>query len=192
QNPEEGVRAVVESGQPQIVPALGESLNGRKTAGFLGGIKARSVICVPSRARERPLGAITVARTGPGRTYGADELAVVEDLAGRLALAVDRARLYLEVEERADEARVLAHVADGVLLLDRGGVVRLWNPAAEGITAILASDIVGRAAADAIPGWQEAVDTIPIAAAPDPGHPEVVIPLETELGERWIAVAGVQ
>jgi len=39
---------------------------------------------------------------------------------------------YSEVEQRADAARVLAHVADGILLLDRSGVVRLWNPAAEG------------------------------------------------------------
>ncbi len=192
QQPEEGVRAVVESGQPQIVPALGESLNGQKTARFLGGVKARSVICVPIRARERPLGAITVARTGPGRNYGADELALVEDLAGRLALAVDRARLYLEVEERADEARVLAHVADGVLLLDRGGIVRLWNPAAEGITTIAPADVIGRSAAEAIPGWQEAADSVPVSESPDPGHAEVVIPIETEKGERWIAISGVQ
>jgi two-component system phosphate regulon sensor histidine kinase PhoR len=116
----------------------------------------------------------------------------VEDIAGRIALSVDRARLYSEVEQRSDAARVLAHVADGVLLLDRSGVVRLWNPAAEGITAIRAGDIVGRAADDAIPGWQEAVDSVPITAAPDPGHPEVVIPLETANGERWIAIAGVQ
>jgi len=33
---------------------------------------------------------------------------------------------------------------------------------------------------------------VPIAATPDPGHPEVVIPIETERGERWIAIAGVQ
>ena len=192
QDPEEAVRAVVESGQSQIVPALGESLNGRETARLLGGIDSRSVICVPLRARERPLGAITVARTGPGRTYGADELALVEDLAGRIALAVDRARLYVEVEERADEARVLAHVADGVLLVDRGGIVRLWNPAAEGITAISAADVIGRSAAEAIPGWQEAADSAPVSASPDPGHAEVVIPIETERGERWIAISGVQ
>ena len=33
---------------------------------------------------------------------------------------------------------------------------------------------------------------MPITATPDPGHPEVVIPLETANGERWIAIAGVQ
>jgi PAS domain S-box-containing protein len=192
QEPDEAVRSVVASGNPQIVPALGERSNGQEPGRFLGGVNASSLICVPLRARQRSIGAITVARIARGRPYGADDLALVEDIAGRIALAVDRARLYAEVEQRADAARVLAHVADGILLLDRSGVVRLWNPAAEGITAIRAGDIVGRSAADAIPGWQESVDSVPIAKTPDPGHPEVVIPLETERGERWIAIAGVQ
>ena len=192
QEPDDAVRAVVDSGNPQIVPRLGERSNGQDPGRFLGGIETSSLICVPVRLRQRSIGAITVARTGRGQTYGADDLALVEDIAGRIALSVDRARLYSEVEQRSDAARVLAHVADGVLLLDRSGVVRLWNPAAEGITAIRAGDIVGRAADDAIPGWQEAVDSVPITAAPDPGHPEVVIPLETTKGERWIAIAGVQ
>ena len=108
------MRAVVESGQPQIIPPLDQSSNGQETVRFLGGVDARSIICVPLRARGRRLGAITVARTAPGDRYGADELAFVEDLAGRIAVAVDHARLYLEVEQRADASRVLAHVADGV------------------------------------------------------------------------------
>ena len=192
QEPEEAVRSVVASGTPQVVPSLGERSNGHEPGRFLDGIDPSSLICVPLRARQRSIGAITVARTGRGQTYGADDLALVEDIAGRIALAVDRARLYAEVEQRADAARVLAHVADGILLLDRSGIVRLWNPTAEGITAIRAGDIVGRSAADAIRGWQESVDSVPIAATPDPGHPEVVIPLETERGERWISIAGVQ
>jgi len=192
QEPEEAVRSVVASGTPQVVPPLGERSNGHEPGRFLDGIDPSSLICVPLRARQRSIGAITVARIAPGRPYGADDLALVEDIAGRIALALDRARLYAEVEQRADAARVLAHVADGILLLDRSGIVRLWNPAAEGITAIRAVDIVGRSAADGIPGWQESVDSVPIAATPDPGHPEVVIPLETERGERWISIAGVQ
>src|ERR671937_136397 len=110
----------------------------------------------------------------------------------RIALAVDRARLYLEVEARADEGRVLAHVADGVVLIDRAGIVRLWNPAAEAITAVSAADAIGRSAAEVIPGWQEAASSVPVSASPDPGHAEVVIPIETHSGERWIAISGVQ
>ena len=79
-----------------------------------------------------------------------------------------------------------------ILLLDRHGVVRLWNPAAEAITFIAADDVVGRAAADAIPGWKTAVERVPVSASPDPGHDEVLIPIETSRGERWIAISGVR
>jgi PAS domain S-box-containing protein len=188
--PEREIYAVVESGRPSIAPALGDRSDG--VPAQLGDLKARSLICVPLRARKQPLGALTLVRTGAGRTYAADDLALAEDLADRIALVLDRARLYREVEERADAARVLAHVADGVLLLDRNGVVRQWNPAAEAITAIDAADVVGRAAAEAIPGWQDAAETVPVSSSPDPGHAEVVIPIETKRGERWISISGVQ
>jgi two-component system phosphate regulon sensor histidine kinase PhoR len=78
------------------------------------------------------------------------------------------------------------------MLLDRNGHVRLWNPAAEAITFIEAEEVVGRPAVDAIPGWQGAVDSVPVSASPDPGHDEVVIPIETSRGERWISISGVR
>jgi two-component system, OmpR family, phosphate regulon sensor histidine kinase PhoR len=191
QVPEEAVRRVVETGGMEIVPPLGEASNGRKKGAILAGVDARSAICVPLRAQERTLGALTLARTQAGEAYGADDLALAEDVAGRIALAIDRGRLYRAVEERADAARVVAHVADGVLLVDRRGVVRLWNPAAEAITAIPANDVLGHSAVDAIPGWKDASDTIPVSTSPDPGLAEVVIPFETNDGERWISISGV-
>lgn len=192
QEPAAAVRAVVETGASQIIPALGQGSNGETAGNFLAGVDIRSAVCVPLRARKRSLGALTLARTESLDVYGADDLALAEDLAGRIALAIDRRDLYREVEKRADAARVLAHVADGVLLLDRSGTVRVWNPAAEAMTSIGAADVVGHSAAEAIPGWQEAVDSIPVAATPDPARPEVVIPIETETGERWISISGVE
>jgi PAS domain S-box-containing protein len=188
--PEAEIRAVFESGRTQVLPALGEGSGGERVE-FLG-LEARSVICVPLWARKQPLGALTLARTERGPAYTADEVALAEDLAARVALALDRARLYREVEERSDAAWVLEHVADGVLLLDRAGVVRIWNPAAKAITFIDADDVIGRPAVDAIPGWKAAVETVPVSSSPDPGHDEVLIPIETSRGERWIAISGVR
>jgi PAS domain S-box-containing protein len=189
-DPETEVRAVFESGRTRVLPPLGDASSGER-ADFLG-LEARSVICVPLWARKQPLGAVTVARTDRGPSYTADDVALAEDLAARLALALDRARLYREVEERSDAAWVLEHVADGVLLLDRNGVVRLWNPAAKAITFIEADEVVGKTATEAIPGWKDAVDTVPVSASPSPGHDEVLIPIETSRGERWIAISGVR
>jgi PAS domain S-box-containing protein len=189
-DPENEVRAVFESGRTRVLPPLGDTSSGQR-AEFVG-LEARSVICVPLWARKQALGALTFARTERGPAYSADDVALAEDLAARVALALDRARLYREVEDRSDAARVLEYVADGVLLLDRNGVVRLWNPAAKAITYIDADQVVGKTATEAIPGWKDAVDTVPVSASPSPGHDEVLIPIETSRGERWIAISGVR
>ncbi|HEV2713364.1 MAG TPA: PAS domain S-box protein [Gaiellaceae bacterium] len=192
EEPGAAVHAVVESGAPMIVPALGSSASDDESPRLLGGIEVRSALCVPLRARKRSLGALTLARTESQDVYGADDLALAEDLAARIAVAIDRGHLYREVEQRADAARVLQHVADGVLLLDRNGIVRLWNPAAEAITSIRAEDVVGHPAGEVIPGWRDSADSVPVSETPDPGHAEVVIPIETEIGERWISISGVE
>ena len=190
-DPEQEVRAVFESGRTRVLPNLDERSTATRVP-FLDNLDARSVISVPLQARKQHLGVLTLARTEQGAAYSADDVALAEDLASRLALALDRSRLYREVEERSDAAWVLEHVADGVLLLDRNGAVRLWNPAAEAITFIPAGDVVGKMAADAIPGWKSAVESVPVSASPDPGHDEVLIPIETSRGERWIAISGVR
>jgi PAS domain S-box-containing protein len=189
--PGSGVGAVAQSGKARILPPRGETPTGEPVR-FLDGLEARSVICVPLRARKQPLGAVTIARTARGAVYDADDLALAQDLAVRIGLALDRGRLYREVEERAEAARVLEHVGDGILLLDRKGVIRLWNPAAEAITGIDAKTVVGRPAVEAIPGWQNAADQVPVLESPDPGHEEVTIPIDTARGERWISISGVR
>ena len=50
-----------------------------------------SRICIPLRARGRTLGALTLITRAPGRSYGADDFAVAQDLAGMTALAIDNA-----------------------------------------------------------------------------------------------------
>ena len=191
--PDDFVQAVIKSGRQLVIPALvqHDSLDEELAEPGVPD-EGVSLICVPLASRGRPLGALTLARGAQGTAYGADELALAEDLAARIGIAIDRARLYLEVEERADAARVLTYVADAVLLLDRADVVRLWNPAAESITGIASAAVLGRPPAEVIPGWREAVDSIPVSTSPAPGHAEVMIPIEIEQGERWIAISGVK
>jgi PAS domain S-box-containing protein len=189
--PGTGVGAVAQSGKARILPPRGETPTGEPVR-FLEGLEARSVVCVPLRARKQPLGAVTIARTARGATYDADDLALAQDLAVRIGLALDRGRLYHEVEERADAARVLEHVGDGISLVDRNGVIRLWNPAAEAITGIDAKSVLGLPAVEAIAGWQNAADQVPVLGSPDPGHEEVTIPIDTPRGERWISISGVR
>ncbi|HSC92192.1 MAG TPA: ATP-binding protein [Gaiellaceae bacterium] len=151
-----------------------------------------SRMCVPlvSRGR-RAVGALTFLAGEHGRRFTSDDLSWAQALAGMAAIAIDNARLYEEAETRAEATRVLTYVGDGVFLLDRAGVVRLWNPAAEAITGLPSASVLGRAAAEAIPGWAELAERAPPAAAPAPARAEA-LPIETERGERWISISGVE
>jgi PAS domain S-box-containing protein len=150
-----------------------------------------SRIRVPLMVRGRALGALTLITTAAGRSYEGDDLALAQHVAEAMALAIDNGRLQREVEERADAARVLAHVGDAVFFVDRGGVIRLWNPAAETITGLAAASVLDHSVGETIPGWQALVERIPVANSREPVHAET-LPLETEQGERWISISAAE
>ena len=137
----------------------------------------QSYMGVPLVVRDQVLGVISFVAAESGRRYGPDDLALAEELARRAGIAVENAQLYREVEERAQAARVLETVGDGVFLIDLDGVVRLWNRAAESITeAFAAPRSSARGLGDVLPGWEHAAATVP---------------LELDGEERWISITGV-
>jgi PAS domain S-box-containing protein len=153
---------------------------------------SESRISLPLVTRGRRVaGALTLVAGEDGRTYTSDDLSWALAVAGMAALVIDNARLYDEVEARADAARVLTYVGDGVSLLDRAGVVRLWNPSAETITGLPADTVLGEPAAQVIPGWDRISERVPIAVTREKARAEA-LPLETERGERWISISGVE
>ncbi len=60
---------------------------------------ARSWLCVPIQGRGRTIGAITFGAAGSGRRLAAADLRVAEDLAVRVSVAVENARLYHDAQE---------------------------------------------------------------------------------------------
>jgi two-component system, OmpR family, phosphate regulon sensor histidine kinase PhoR len=143
-----------------------------------------------SRGR-RAVGALTLVSGEHGRRYVSDDLFWARAVAEMIALAIDVSRLHAEVEARSDANKVLTHVGDGVFLLDRGGLIRLWNPAAAEITGVLPDAAVGKAASQAIPGWPEVAELVPVGTTREPVR-AATLPLDTERGERWISISGVQ
>jgi PAS domain S-box-containing protein len=57
---------------------------------------ARSAAVAPLKARGRLLGTIALASFGPASRFGPTDIAVIEELARRAAVAVDNARLFAE------------------------------------------------------------------------------------------------
>ncbi|WP_173019713.1 PP2C family protein-serine/threonine phosphatase, partial [Streptomyces alkaliphilus] len=71
---------------------------------LLGRVPAGSAVVAPLRARRRVMGVLTLARTAEReQPFDPDDLELVEDLAHRIALAVDNARLHREVRYTAEQ-----------------------------------------------------------------------------------------
>jgi len=65
----------------------------------------KSAIVVPLLARDRPLGVLSLLTAESGRRYGEEELALAEDLARRIAAAVDNANLYRAAQREIGERK---------------------------------------------------------------------------------------
>src|SRR2546428_2660161 len=94
-------------------------------------------------ARGGSLGVMPFVVAESGRRYGPTDLALAEELARRASTAIENAQLYRESEERAQAARVLETIADGVFLVDDDEILRLWNRAAEAITKLRREELLG-------------------------------------------------
>jgi PAS domain S-box-containing protein len=145
-----------------------------------------SAIVVPLTAVGRTFGGLMLVSADPDRLYDEDDLEFAKHLGRRTAVAVDNARLYRAVEERARAAIVVQHVADGVMLVDREGIVRLWNPAAEQITGLPPAEVVGHNAAEVFARW-EGIAELAVSAEQRPQ----TRPVEINGRELWLSITGV-
>jgi PAS domain S-box-containing protein len=193
----QGIARVLRTGAPdsgQIDRAMLEAAaRDEEHLRFLQELGPTAYLCVPLVARGRTLGAITLVSAETRPRYTDADVTLAEELARRAALAVDNARLFHEAEARGHAARALAYVGDGVLLVDDDGLICFWNPAAEAITGLAATDVVGRPVAEAIRGWADVSESVPVASAsgPERVRPSTV-PLDLGERERWLSIGGVR
>ncbi|ERN41512.1 PAS domain S-box, partial [Rubidibacter lacunae KORDI 51-2] len=73
----------------------------------------RSYLCVPLQAGDRILGALTFACGSSGRYHTREDLLLAEDLARRVALALDNARLFEESQAAGDSLRQALQILSG-------------------------------------------------------------------------------
>jgi signal transduction histidine kinase len=109
---------VVRDGDSHLFAERDDQLVARLTGApdeqeVLTAIGVRSAMLVPLVARGRAIGAVAFFCTEEGRGFGAEDLALAEDVARRGALAVDNTRLYREAQKanqsKADFLAVVSH-----------------------------------------------------------------------------------
>jgi PAS domain S-box-containing protein len=139
----EGPAAVMRDGRPRLYPEVTERLMASISADetnlkLLERMGMVSALAVPLTARGRTLGALTLATAESGIVLGQEDMELAHLLAGRVALALDSARLYtgLSRTERSlrrsrDELQaILDGVADAVTVQGPGPALVFANQAA--------------------------------------------------------------
>ena len=149
-SPQPSVQAL-HTQKPIFMPVMSKEIMVRRTyaAEHLELIQALapiSSIAVPLIARNRVIGAVTVARTpDSGQFYSEEDLVLLQQIAQRAALTVDNGRLYQEANFQRERLQVtLASIGDGVIATDRDGHITFMNPVAEAITGWDSSEVIGQ------------------------------------------------
>jgi PAS domain S-box-containing protein len=115
-----GVPNVLRTGRAEFYPVVNPqrlALVGRhkEVARALAELGLKSCMIVPLVARNRTLGTITLATAESNRYYDSYDLALAEDVAHRIALAVDNARLYREAQQAVTAREEALRVRDDLL-----------------------------------------------------------------------------
>ncbi len=122
--------------QPRFIPRFNDEDVRRLSHGAadlrrLRGLSLHSSITVAMLARHRMLGALTLGTAWSGRRYSLDDVRFAQALAGRVALALDNAGLFSDlesVERRMDT--VMSILDEAVVIHDSLGEMIYANPAA--------------------------------------------------------------
>jgi signal transduction histidine kinase len=98
---------------------------------------------LPCQIQGRTVAVIALGRTHRGEFLSSDDVALVETLAGYLAIALENARLYATLRQKADEYQrlkdfnqnIVESIQVGVVATNMMGIVESWNAQMEVLTA---------------------------------------------------------
>jgi signal transduction histidine kinase len=162
-----------------------------------------AAMMVPVKHEGRVVGVVQV-QTDHGE-YSSEHLEVVDGLVSQMAAAVRNARLQREqrrleaaeaaaqavAAERQQAAEVLEALGDGIFLVDAGGLVRLWNRAAQTVTDVAAEHVLGRSPGEVFPSWQSVAGAIWVAERGTKTRP-VTLPVEIGGRDLWLSFVAVR
>jgi PAS domain S-box-containing protein len=148
------VSSVVETGKPQLLAELTDAFVENLAENddhlhMLREVGYRSLVMVPLVARGRTIGALVLGAAAGSRDFDITDVNAAQELAARIAFAVDNARLYEAARSARAQAearaRELERVTESRARLMRGFSHDLKNPlgAADGHAQLLESGTLG-------------------------------------------------
>jgi PAS domain S-box-containing protein len=158
------LRRAMERREPIAVPSA--AVPPEEAADLLEKSEAVSLVIAPLISSRECLGALLMASAT--RELGEDWIPFVRAIGGEIGQSVRLARTLSLLRENEEKlARILATLADGVILADRDGRITYANTAAEKILGLPEREITRRSCND--PAWKvKTLDGKPFRAAETP------------------------
>lgn len=113
---------------------------------------------LPCEIQGRVVGVLGLGKTSGGNLLSSEDVALVETLAGYLAVAMDHARLYATLRRQAGEyerlkefnENILEGVAVGIAAVDAEDRIESWNAQMEALTGRRREAVLGQSVARAL------------------------------------------
>jgi len=135
---------VAQSRAPLVIEQVASTPRLRREDPLLGSTMA-ACVAVPMIAHGGRLYGVLAVYSESVRAWGDDEVQALLALGATASSALSSAELYQRVaEEKERSEAILANIADGIVAVDREGMIVLWNAMAEQITGVPASEALGR------------------------------------------------
>ena len=134
--------------------AVGESYSVRQTLQELG-----LNYFIPCRFRDRTVAVLGLGKTVDGDYLSSDDLELLSTIAGYVAIAIENARLYESLEQKALQVERLKDFSEniveslriGVLTLDLEDRIESWNPQLEELMEIPRAEALQRRLSEILP-----------------------------------------
>ncbi|RZS91274.1 PAS domain S-box-containing protein [Motilibacter rhizosphaerae] len=182
----QGIGRVVREREPLLVPVVPVPEPDDPRAAAVAELGVGSLLSVPLVARGRTIGAMTLVTTGSARSYTAVDLQFAQDLARRIAVGVDNARLFAALgavssgsafgtpgpeQDAGRLAGVLETLAAAFFRVDTEGRFAYLNLQAEQLLLRRREELLGRRVRDVLPELVGTVFAEQYATAARTGRP---------------------
>ncbi|HXY16051.1 MAG TPA: ATP-binding protein [Terriglobales bacterium] len=114
---------------------------------------------IPCRAQKQTVAVLGLGKTAEGDFLSSEDVELLETLGGYLGIAIQNARLYASLEQKAAEyerlkdfnENIVESINVGVLAVDLADRIESWNSQMEVMYALSRSQVLGRPLSDIFP-----------------------------------------